>query len=47
MDNFYEGLSPVDEATLGGWQRAVSTPPKPGEVIAITAHGDVFQAVAG
>lgn len=41
MVNFYEGLSPVDEATLGGWRRTVSTPPKQGEVMVITERGDV------
>lgn len=47
MDNFYEGLSPVDEATIGGWQRTAPGNPEPGEVVAITSHGDIFVAHAG
>lgn len=47
MDNFYEGLSPVDEATIGGWDRTAPGDPKPGEVVSISSRGDVFVAVAG
>lgn len=42
--SWFEGLEVTDEATIGGWVRTVQSPPKHGEVTAITEKGDVMTA---